>query len=86
MVVSPLQSPSLREKEDKGKNSHKACPSTLSYGRSLPIYGHLVSRFFIKILIIMFICTNIHRSYVWDPLGLYISLANKSIDLITPDW
>ena len=42
--------------------------------------------FFIKTLIIMSISTNIHKSYVWDPLGPYISLVNNSIDQITPYW
>ena len=39
---------------------------------------------FIKTLIIMFISTNIHRPYVCDPLGPYISLVNNTIDQITP--
>ena len=34
----------------------------------------------------MFISTNIHRPYVCDPLGLYISLVNNSMDQITPYW
>ena len=42
--------------------------------------------FFIKTLIIMSISTNIHRHYVCDPLGPYISLVNNSIDQITPYW
>ena len=42
--------------------------------------------FFIKTLIIMFISTNVHKPYVCDPLGLYISLVNNSIDEITPYW
>ena len=42
--------------------------------------------FFIKTLIIVSISTNIHRPYVCDPLGLYISLVNNSIDQITPYW
>ena len=40
--------------------------------------------FHIKTLIIMSISTNIHRPYVCDPLGPYISLVNNSIDQITP--
>ena len=36
--------------------------------------------FFIKTLIIISISTNIHRPYVCDRLGLYISLVNNSID------
>ena len=59
---------------------------TLSCGRSPPIYRHLLCRFFIKTLIIMSISTNIHRPCVCDPLGLYISLVNNSIDQITPYW
>ena len=42
--------------------------------------------FFIKTLIIMSISTNIHKPYVCDPLGPYISLVNNSIDQITPYW
>ena len=42
--------------------------------------------FFIKTLIVMSVSTNIHRTYVCDPLGPYISLVNNSIDLITPYW
>ena len=42
--------------------------------------------FFIKTLIIMFISTNIHRPYVCDPRGPYISLVNNSIDQITHYW
>ena len=42
------------------------------------------NRFFIKTLIIMSISTNIHRPYVCDPLGPYISLVDNSIDQITP--
>ena len=30
--------------------------------------------------------TNIHRTYVCDPLGPYITLVNNFIDLITPYW
>ena len=86
MVRSPLQSSSIREKKKKGENSHKACMSTLSCGRSLLIYRHLVCIFFIKTLIIMSISNNIYRPYVCDPLGLYISLVNTSIDQIIPYW
>ena len=53
---------------------------TSSYGHSIPIYGYLVHRFFIKALIIMSISTNIHRPYVCDLLGPYISLVNNSIE------
>ena len=34
----------------------------------------------------MFISTNIHMPYMCDPLGLYISLVNYSIDQIIPYW
>ena len=45
--------------------------------------GHIISiNFFIKTLKIMFIFTNIHRPYVCNPLGLYISLVNNSLDPI----
>ena len=37
-------------------------------------------------LMIMSISTNIHRHYVCDPLGPYISLVNNYIDQITPYW
>ena len=86
MVRSPLQSSSLREKEKKEEDSHKACINTVSCGCSPLIYRHLVQGFFIKTLIIMSISTNIHRLYVCDPLGPYILLGNNSIDHITPYW
>ena len=57
-----------------------------SCGRSFLIFRHLVCEFFIKTYIIMSISTNIHRPYVCDPLGPYISLVNNSIDQITPYW
>ena len=34
----------------------------------------------------MSVSTNIHRPYVCDPLGPYISLLNNPIDQITPYW
>ena len=49
-------------------------------------YKYLVCEFFIKTLIIMSIYTDIYRPYVYDPLGLYISLVNDFIDLIKPYW
>ena len=73
MVGSLLQTYSLREKENKGENSHTACMGTLSCGHSPLIYGHLICVFFIKTFIIMSISTNIHTPYVCDPLGPYIS-------------
>ena len=42
ILRSPLHSSSLREKEKKGENSHKACMGTLSCSRSPLIYRHLV--------------------------------------------
>ena len=63
-----------------------ACMGTLICSRSPPTYRHLVLGFFIKTFIIMSISTNIHRPYVCDPLGPYISLINHSIDQITPYW
>ena len=57
---------------------------TSSCGHSPPIYRHLVCKFLIKTLIILSISTNIHNPYLCDPLSLYISLVNKSIDPITP--
>ena len=53
---------------------------TLSCGRLPRIYRHLVCEFFIKTLIIISISNNIHRPYVCDPLGPYISLVNNSMD------
>ena len=53
---------------------------TFSCGRSPHIYKRLVYRFFIKTLIIMSISMNIHKIYVCDPLGRYISQVNNSID------
>ena len=84
MVGSLLQRSSPREKEKKRENSHKACMGTLSCGHPPHIYRHLVYRFFIKTVIIMFLSTNIYRPYVCDPLVPYISLVNNSIDQITP--
>ena len=77
---------SPREKEKKGENSHKDCMGTLSRGRSPTIYRYLVYNFFMKTLIIISISTNIHRPYICDPIGPYISLVNNSIDQITPYW
>ena len=57
---------------------------TLSCGRSPPIYRYFIYEFFIKILIIIFISTNIYTPYGCDPLGQYITLVNNSIDPITP--
>ena len=68
------------------KNSLKACIGTLSYGHSHLIYRHLVCGFFVKIVIIMSISTNIHRTYVCDPLDLYISLVNNSLEKRIPYW
>ena len=59
---------------------------TLSCGPSSPIYIHLVHESFIKSLIIMSISTNIHRPYVCNRLGSYISLVNNFIDPITLYW
>ena len=59
---------------------------TSSCGYSPPIYRHLVYRFFIKTVITMYIATNIDGPYVCDPLDLYISLVNNSVDQITPYW
>ena len=86
MVGSPLQRFSPRKKEKKGEKYHKACMGTLSCSRSPPIYRHLACRFFIKTLIIMSISTNIHRPYVCDPIGPYLSLVNNSIEQIIPYW
>ena len=84
VLESILKSSSPREKEKKGENSHKACIGTLSCSHSPSIYRHLVCRFFIKTFIIVSISTNIHRPYVCDPLGPYISLLNNSTAQITP--
>ena len=55
---------------------------TFICSHSLPIYSHFVYRIFIKTLIIIYMFTNIHRPYMSDTLGPYISLVNNSIDLI----
>ena len=34
----------------------------------------------------MSISTNIHKPYVCDPLGPYVSIVNNSINQITPYW
>ena len=86
MVGSPLQSFSLREKDDKRENSHKAFMGTFSCGHFPLIYRHLACRFFMKTLIIISIFPNIYRPYVCDPLSLYISLVNNYTGLITPYW
>ena len=52
----------------------------------IPLFIDIWYEVFYKTLITMFISTNIHRPYVCDPLGPYISLVNNSIDLITPYW
>ena len=65
-----------QERKRRMESFHKACMGTLSCGRSPPIYRHLVWGFFIKTLIIMYISTNIHKTYMSDPLGAYISLVN----------
>ena len=59
---------------------------TSSYDLLPHIHRHLICGFFIKTHIIMSISTNIHRPYVCEPLGSYISLVNNSIDPITPYW
>ena len=86
MVASPLQSSSPREKEKKGENSHKAAWAPLVVVVLSLFIDIWYEVFFIKTLIIMSISTNIHRPYVCDPLGPYISLVNNSIDQITPYW
>ena len=75
-----------REKDKKEENLEKAYMSTLGCGRFPPIYRYLVCGFFIRTFILMFIFTNIHRPYVYDHLGPYISLINTFIDQITPYW
>ena len=57
---------------------------TLSCGYFPLIYKH--ANFLQKNLIIIFISTNVYRPYVYDPLGLYISLVNNFITPITPYW
>ena len=59
---------------------------TFSRTGSPLIYRYLVYNFFIKALIIMFIYIYINIPHVCDLLGLYISLVNNSIDLITRYW
>ena len=57
---------------------------TLTCDHSHPIYKHLVCGFFIKTVIIMSISINIHRPYICDPLGPYVSLVNNIIYPIPP--
>ena len=52
----------------------------------LPLFIDIWNEVFHKTLIIMSISTNIHKPYVCDPLGPYISLVNNSIDQITHYW
>ena len=80
------KSSSPREKEKKGENSYKPCMGTLSCGFPPPIYRHLVCGYFIKILIIMSISTNIHTPYMCHPLGPYISIVNNSINSPKSYW
>ena len=59
---------------------------TLSCAQSPPVHRHLVYQFFIKTLIIMSKSINIYEPYMYDPLGLYISLVNNSMDTIILYW
>ena len=73
------------------KRREKRIPTRLVWAPSvvaiLPLFIDIwYEAFFIKTLIIMSISTNIHKPYVCDPLGPYISLVNNSIDQITPYW
>ena len=61
LVGSPLRCSSTREKEKKGKNSHKAFMGILSSCRSPPIDRDWVCELFTKTFIIMFISTNVQR-------------------------
>ena len=83
MVGSHIQSSTQRENDNKIYNFREACMATLSCGCSLTIDRHLVCGFFIKTLIIIFISTNISKSYACEPLGPYMSSVDNSIDPIT---
>ena len=66
-------------------------PTRLAWAASvvviLPLFIDIWNEvFFIKTLIIMSISTNIHKPYVCDPQGPYISLVKNFIDQITPYW
>ena len=73
------------------KRRMKRIPTRLAWAPSivvvLPLFIDIWNEvFFIKTLIIMYISTNIHKPYVCDPLGPYISLVNNSMDQITLYW
>ena len=73
------------------KRRKERIPTKLSWAPSvvvvLPLFIDISYEFFfIKTLIVMSISTNIHKPYLCDPLGPYISLVNNSMDQITPYW
>ena len=73
------------------KRRNERIPKRLAWSPSivviLPVFIYIwYEVFFIKTLIIMSISTKIHRPYVCDTLGPYISLVNNCIDQITPYW
>ena len=73
------------------KRSKERIPTRLAWAPSVVVVLSLFidtwnEIFFIKTLIIMSISTNIHKPYVCDPLGPYISLVNNCIGQITPYW
>ena len=72
----------MREKEKTKESFLKTCMDTLSFAHSLLIYNNLVCKIFIKILIIMSIPINAHRSYVCNPLGSFIVIFKNFIYLI----
>ena len=83
LLFKPLNHERKRRKE--------RIPTRLAWTPSvvvvLPLFIDIWNEvFFIKTPIIMSISTNIHKPYVCDPLGPYISLVNNYIDQITPYW
>ena len=73
------------------KRSMKRITTRLAWAPSvvviLPLFIDIWNEVFsLKTLTIMSISTNIHRPYVCDPLGPYISLVNNSLEQITPYW
>ena len=81
-IGSLLQNSPPREKEKKAENFHNACIDTFSCGQSPPFKNPI----FFKKIIIMSIFTNGYITYLCDPLGLYISQVNYSIDPIIAYW
>ena len=90
-TVSGLLDLLFKALHQERKRRNERIPTRLAWAPSvvvvLPLFIDIWNEvFFIKTLITMSISTNIHKPYVCDPLGPYISLVNNSIDQITPYW